>query len=42
MTDRDKNVFMSKLAEQAERYEGKWRVFNAIGGLLWVRIRELM
>ena len=26
MTDKDNNVFMAKLSEQAERYEGKGRV----------------
>lgn len=28
MSDRDESVFLAKLAEQAERYEGKWNVFD--------------
>lgn len=30
MAGREENVFMAKLAEQAERYEGKQIVFNSI------------
>lgn len=32
MVERDINVFKAKLAEQAERYEGKRIVFGAISG----------
>ena len=28
MSERDDSVFLAKLAEQAERYEGKWNVFD--------------
>lgn len=31
MAGREENVFMAKLAEQAERYEGKRIVFDTIG-----------
>lgn len=34
MADKDNNVCLAKLAEQAERYEGKRSVFDAISGLL--------
>jgi len=34
MSEREKNVFLAKLAEQAERYEGKPIVFAAIVGVL--------
>ena len=27
MADRDNNVYLAKLAEQAERYDGKWITF---------------
>ena len=27
MADRDNNVYLAKLAEQAERYDGEWTVF---------------
>lgn len=33
MAEREHNVFMAKLAEQAERYEGKRRGFDATVGL---------
>ena len=29
MADREDNVYQAKLAEQAERYDGKW-IFSAI------------
>ena len=32
MSERENNVFMAKIAEQAERYEGKEIVFSAISG----------
>lgn len=32
MTGRTDSVFMAKLAEQAERYEGKWLIFDATSG----------
>lgn len=32
MSEKEKNVFLAKLAEQAERYEGKEVVFDAISG----------
>ena len=32
MADKDNNVCLAKLAEQAERYEGKRSVFDAISG----------
>ena len=42
MAEREHNVFMAKLAEQAERYEGKRRGFDATVGLFEaVRILEL-
>ena len=30
MAEREQNVFLAKLAEQAERYEGKQIVFDSI------------
>ena len=32
MAEKESNVFKAKLAEQAERYEGKEVVFEAING----------
>lgn len=32
MSERENNVYMAKLAEQAERYEGEEIVFGAISG----------
>ena len=32
MSEKEKNVFLAKLAEQAERYDGKEIVFDAISG----------
>lgn len=32
MAEKESNVFKAKLAEQAERYEGKEIVFEAING----------
>ena len=34
MSERETNVFLAKLAEQAERYEGKRTVFVAIVDIL--------
>ena len=36
MADKEQNLFMAKLAEQAERYEGKRSVLYAMGGLFEV------
>ena len=42
MADREYNVFMAKIAEQAERYEGKRSGFDSIAGPFEaVRIIEL-
>ena len=42
MTDKDQKVFMAKLAEQAERYEGKKRVFNFVGMRVGVKNFEFV
>lgn len=41
MGDREHNVFMAKLAEQAERFEGKKTVFDAISRLSEVPPRAI-
>ena len=40
MGDKEHNVFRAKLAEQAERFEGKRSVLDAISGLFGVRLLE--
>ena len=42
MTDKDQKVFMAKLAEQAERYEGKKRVFSFVGMRVGVKNFEFV
>lgn len=42
MADKDQKVFMAKLAEQAERYEGKKRVFSFFGRRFGVKNFEFV
>lgn len=31
MAEREDHVYQAKLAEQAERYDGKWNLFGLVG-----------